>query len=221
MGPSGCGKSSAARVHLRHARPGLLRTGVVRIERRRIIGSATGAASRSASCSRTTCCFRTCRSATTWPSRCRTGARRATRRAAVAQALARGRPGRIRGRAIRDALGWPARARRADAHPARRAARAAARRAVQQAGRASSRARPSLVLDHARRSALPILLVTHDPADAEAAGGPVIGLPDSQARALCRGTSAVVDWRERRRMLWSGVARRGHVLRITGTGDRP
>jgi putative thiamine transport system ATP-binding protein len=33
------------------------------------------------------------------------------------------------------------------------------------------------VLDHARESGLPSLLVTHDRADAEAAGGPVIGLP--------------------------------------------
>jgi putative thiamine transport system ATP-binding protein len=36
----------------------------------------------------------------------------------------------------------------------------------------------SFVFDHARRSALPTLLVTHDAADAEAAGGPVIGLLD-------------------------------------------
>ena len=37
------------------------------------------------------------------------------------------------------------------------------------------------VFDHARRSALPTLLVTHDPADAEAAGGPVVSLPDRPA----------------------------------------
>jgi putative thiamine transport system ATP-binding protein len=36
----------------------------------------------------------------------------------------------------------------------------------------------SFVFDHARQSALPTLLVTHDAADAEAAGGPVIGLLD-------------------------------------------
>ncbi len=35
------------------------------------------------------------------------------------------------------------------------------------------------VFDHARRSALPTLLVTHDPNDADAAGGPVISLPDA------------------------------------------
>ncbi len=34
----------------------------------------------------------------------------------------------------------------------------------------------SLVFDHARLRGLPTLLVTHDPQDAEAAGGPVIGL---------------------------------------------
>lgn len=35
------------------------------------------------------------------------------------------------------------------------------------------------VFDHARRRALPVLLVTHDPADAQAAGGPVIALAGS------------------------------------------
>ena len=38
------------------------------------------------------------------------------------------------------------------------------------------------VFDHARDSALPTLLVTHDRADADAAGGPVIGLPDRPER---------------------------------------
>ena len=33
------------------------------------------------------------------------------------------------------------------------------------------------VLDHAREANLPTLLVTHDPADAEAAGGAVVGFP--------------------------------------------
>ena len=51
------------------------------------------------------------------------------------------------------------------------------------------------VFDHARRSALPTLLVTHDPADAEAAGGPVISLPDEP------GGGRVVTWRERSRRL--------------------
>lgn len=51
------------------------------------------------------------------------------------------------------------------------------------------------VFDHARRSALPTLLVTHDPADAEAAGGPVIGLPDEPAGG------GVVAWHERSRRL--------------------
>jgi putative thiamine transport system ATP-binding protein len=51
------------------------------------------------------------------------------------------------------------------------------------------------VFDHARRSALPTLLVTHDPADAEAAGGPVIGLPDEPAGGR------IVTWRERSRRL--------------------
>jgi putative thiamine transport system ATP-binding protein len=34
----------------------------------------------------------------------------------------------------------------------------------------------SFVFDHARRRGLPVLLVTHDPADAKAAGGPVLEL---------------------------------------------
>jgi putative thiamine transport system ATP-binding protein len=51
------------------------------------------------------------------------------------------------------------------------------------------------VFEHARQSALPTLLVTHDPADAEAAGGPVISLPDGAAG------NRVVTWRERRRRL--------------------
>jgi putative thiamine transport system ATP-binding protein len=51
------------------------------------------------------------------------------------------------------------------------------------------------VFDHARRSALPTLLVTHDPADAEAALGPVISLPDEPAGGR------VVTWRERSRRL--------------------
>jgi putative thiamine transport system ATP-binding protein len=51
------------------------------------------------------------------------------------------------------------------------------------------------VLEHARRSALPTLLVTHDPADAEAAGGPVISLPHAPER------DRVVTWRERSRRL--------------------
>lgn len=38
----------------------------------------------------------------------------------------------------------------------------------------------ALVFDHARRRGLPTLLVTHDPDDADAAGGPVIMLPDTQ-----------------------------------------
>jgi putative thiamine transport system ATP-binding protein len=49
------------------------------------------------------------------------------------------------------------------------------------------------VFDHARSLALPTLLVTHDAADAEAAGGPVISLPD--APAAVRG----MTWRERGR----------------------
>ena len=40
------------------------------------------------------------------------------------------------------------------------------------------------VLDHARAAALPTLLVTHDPADAEAAGGAVLEFPNSAARLL-------------------------------------
>jgi len=51
------------------------------------------------------------------------------------------------------------------------------------------------VFDHARRSALPTLLVTHDPADAEAAGGPVVSLPDQPAAV------DVTTWRERSRRL--------------------
>jgi putative thiamine transport system ATP-binding protein len=50
------------------------------------------------------------------------------------------------------------------------------------------------VFDHARRSALPTLLVTHDRADAEAAGGPVISLLDQPAGA------DVARWHVRRRL---------------------
>jgi putative thiamine transport system ATP-binding protein len=39
------------------------------------------------------------------------------------------------------------------------------------------------VLDHARRAGLPTLLVTHDPADAESAGGAVVGFPESPPAA--------------------------------------
>jgi putative thiamine transport system ATP-binding protein len=39
------------------------------------------------------------------------------------------------------------------------------------------------VFDHARSAALPTLLVTHDPADAQAAGGPVVSLPDRPSRS--------------------------------------
>ena len=49
------------------------------------------------------------------------------------------------------------------------------------------------VFDHASSLALPTLLVTHDPADAEAAGGPVISLPERPPRP----TSPT--WRERSR----------------------
>jgi putative thiamine transport system ATP-binding protein len=51
------------------------------------------------------------------------------------------------------------------------------------------------VFDHARRRALPTLLVTHDPADAEAAGGRVVSLPDEPA------SMRVVTWHERSRRL--------------------
>ncbi len=40
------------------------------------------------------------------------------------------------------------------------------------------------VLDHARRAGLPTLLVTHDPADAEAAGGAVVEFPNFGANLL-------------------------------------
>jgi putative thiamine transport system ATP-binding protein len=40
------------------------------------------------------------------------------------------------------------------------------------------------VLDHARLAALPTLLVTHDPADAEAAGGAVVEFPTFGAKLL-------------------------------------
>ncbi|NBC94882.1 MAG: ATP-binding cassette domain-containing protein, partial [Deinococcus-Thermus bacterium] len=36
----------------------------------------------------------------------------------------------------------------------------------------------AFVFDHARRRGLPILLVTHDPEDADAAGGPVVDLAE-------------------------------------------
>ncbi len=37
------------------------------------------------------------------------------------------------------------------------------------------------VFDHARQAGLPTLLVTHDPADAEAAGGAVVAFPSQGA----------------------------------------
>jgi putative thiamine transport system ATP-binding protein len=40
------------------------------------------------------------------------------------------------------------------------------------------------VFDHARGAALPTLLVTHDPADAEAAAGPVVSLPERPPRSM-------------------------------------
>jgi putative thiamine transport system ATP-binding protein len=40
------------------------------------------------------------------------------------------------------------------------------------------------VLDHARRAGLPTLLVTHDPADAEAAGGAVVDFPNFGGKLL-------------------------------------
>jgi putative thiamine transport system ATP-binding protein len=40
------------------------------------------------------------------------------------------------------------------------------------------------VLDHARRASLPTLLVTHDPADAESAGGDVVDFPKFGAKLL-------------------------------------
>jgi putative thiamine transport system ATP-binding protein len=40
------------------------------------------------------------------------------------------------------------------------------------------------VFDHARSAALPTLLVTHDPADAEAAGGPVVSLPHRPPQSM-------------------------------------
>jgi putative thiamine transport system ATP-binding protein len=47
----------------------------------------------------------------------------------------------------------------------------------------------ALVFDHARRRALPTLLVTHDPADAAVADGPVIDL--GSAGHLDIGTPAL------------------------------
>ncbi len=38
------------------------------------------------------------------------------------------------------------------------------------------------VFDHARRRSLPVLLVTHDPADAAAAGGPIIAIAPASLR---------------------------------------
>ena len=44
------------------------------------------------------------------------------------------------------------------------------------------------VLDHARAAGLPSLLVTHDPADAAAAGGPVVTLEATAADCCCNAT---------------------------------
>lgn len=46
------------------------------------------------------------------------------------------------------------------------------------------------VFDHARAQGLPILLVTHDPADAEAAGGPVVELAPADAPSAARPQQA-------------------------------
>jgi len=45
------------------------------------------------------------------------------------------------------------------------------------------------VLDHARESGLPSLLVTHEPADAEAAGGRVIGFPHREETTTAQGVA--------------------------------
>ena len=222
MGPSGCGKSSLLSYLCGTLDPVFRAAGRIWLNGVAIEGCRRSGAG-SASCFRTTCCFRICRSARTWPSPCR--ARCGPRASAGARVEAALREAGLDGFAAArsgDLVGRPAGARRADAHPAGRAARAAAGRALQQAGPAIFASGCAASCSTTRGDpALPTLLVTHDPADAEAAGGPVIGLPDEPAAAAsCRGTSAVVDWRERRRMLWSGVARRGHVLRITGTSDR-
>jgi putative thiamine transport system ATP-binding protein len=49
------------------------------------------------------------------------------------------------------------------------------------------------VFDHARAQGLPTLLVTHDPADAEAAAGPVVELAAAGARAITRNEPAATS----------------------------
>jgi len=49
------------------------------------------------------------------------------------------------------------------------------------------------VFDHARAQGLPTLLVTHDPADAEAAAGPVVELAAAGAQATTRPEPAAVS----------------------------
>ena len=48
------------------------------------------------------------------------------------------------------------------------------------------------MLDHARRQRLPTLLVTHDPNDAAAAGGPVIEIAIAEAASLDSQADAAV-----------------------------
>ena len=48
----------------------------------------------------------------------------------------------------------------------------------------------AFVFDHARAEGLPVVLVTHDPADAEAAGGPVIELGAPQPPNISRGSQS-------------------------------
>lgn len=58
------------------------------------------------------------------------------------------------------------------------------------------------VFEHARRAGLPTLLVTHDPADAEAAGGPVLTFP--AAGAADPGPQLVAEGRPRAKLATSG-----------------
>ena len=137
----------------------------------------------SASCSRTICCFLTCRSARTWRSLPPAVRGRRERRARIEAALAEAD---LAGFARRDpaTLSGGERARGPDAHAA---AEPRALLLDEPFGKLDRPLRDRFrrfVFEHARAAGLPTLLVTHDEADAEAAAGAVVAFPEAEPAAL-------------------------------------